>query len=102
MITGENLTYTTFVDNALKDIEKTIQEEEQKLTKKELREIINRQDEHIKALIKEKEKCFGKFMCAFIVASFTTLFLVTTIAINTRLETEVRTYQEAIHLMKEE
>ena len=102
MITGKQETYTQVVTNVLEDIEKTVQEEEKKLTKKELQKTINQQKEYIDKLNKDIEKWFGRFMCAFIIASFTTLFLLSTIAINTRLEAEVRTYQEAIQLMKEE
>lgn len=106
MVKGKNLTYTTFVDNALDELTKTTQEMEKerlkKTTKQELQKTINQQKEYIDKLNKDIEKWFGRFMCAFIIASFTTLFLLSTLAINTRLEAEVRTYQESIHLMKEE
>ena len=106
MVKGENLTYTTFVDNVLDELTRTTQEMEKerlkKTSKQELQKTINQQNEYIDKLRKDTEKWFGRFMCAFIIASFTILFLLSTLAINTRLEAEVRTYQEAIQLLKEE
>ena len=67
MITGKQETYTQVVTNVLEDIEKTVQEEEKKLTKKELREIINRQDEYINKLRKEREKDRNKLLVFFLI-----------------------------------
>ena len=67
MITGKQETYTQVVTNVLEDIEKTVQEEEKKLTKKELREIIKRQDEYINKLRKEREKDRNKLLVFFLI-----------------------------------